>query len=129
MCSFYLDLYTPGWFAQVVSGAVFPWCAVRARGSFRQPQLANIHSARRAARGRTLGGVGARFVRCPGLEAGERANTPLDDFFARRLQTLRLSEIQGRALKTGRKERNQGRPEGRLTLMGLTYEYLARRLR
>ena len=35
-----------------------------------------------------LGEAGARFTRFPGLEAGERANAPLDDFFARRLQTL-----------------------------------------
>ena len=106
MCSFYLDLERPRWFREGRPGAVFPWCMVRARGSFRQPQTFNIHSARLAARRLAASSKGPSswpFPLLPGLESGSALKRRSTISLLVVFKTMKLSENQGLALKTGGK--------------------------
>ena len=96
MCSFYLDLERPRWFREGRPGAVFPWCMVRARGSFRQPQTFNIHSARLAARrtaGSSKGPSSWPFPLLPGLESGSALKRRSTISLLVVFKTIGLSEI------------------------------------
>lgn len=97
----------------------------------------NIHSARLAARA-TSWERSCPVLHHPGLEAGRRKTRHVTVSLLVVFKTIRLSKIQGLALKTGRKEGNHcGRKANsaiRRTVetrrvVGLTYEYLARRLK
>ena len=76
MCSFYLDLANAPLLlshGRVDSGAVFPWCAVRARGSFRQPSVLIQHPQRTPrSSGATSWERSCPVSHHPGLEAGRR---------------------------------------------------------
>ena len=75
----------------------------------------------------------------PGLEAGRRKTRHVTVSLLVVFKTICLSKIQGLALKTGRKEGNHWARKGNIPrsvrnvktrrVVGLTYEYLARRLK
>ena len=76
MCSFYLDLANAPLLlshGRVDSGAVFPWCAVRARGSFRQSSVLIQHPQRTSrSSGASSWERSCPVLHHPGLEAGRR---------------------------------------------------------
>ena len=87
-----LTFKRPAGSLRVVSGAVFPWCAVRARGSFRQPSVLIQHPQR------TPRGSGASswerscpVLHRPGLEAGRRKTRHVTVSLLVVFKTIRLS--------------------------------------
>ena len=72
MCSYYLDLYSARPYGQASSDAVFPWCAVRSRGSFRQPRSRLTSTAHIKQLDHDPLRIAAGLRVSPGLEAGAR---------------------------------------------------------
>ena len=104
MCSYYLDLYSARPESQASSDAVFPWCAVRSRGSFRQPRSRLTSTAHIKQLDHDPLRIAAGLRVSPGLEAGARWRATRR-FLLVVFKALQLSKnVQGQALKTGGKK-------------------------